>query len=270
MSVDWRWQRVLELDEADAKASRERDDYWVKRAHNYQKRKATLHVRTESRLAAAYPAIHTAFQIHMNTVTHFRWIIQAAVLANVDRKELAEFLALTPEIIEAYEMLFFDVRRKLKSRGYIIGSVIGPIVATGVNGNDPDGFWKILAFNGGWEHVQGCWDAGTATPKAMAFYKDVAVQQVILKAAASGLGVQPNSFNAVDIIRAGLERVQVEEDRGQAVGGDEHTASFQALIDNLHVTVENPRAKLGAVEERLALPAAKDTYATFDKDPSDK
>ena len=270
MSVDWRWQRVLELADAAASASRKGVDHWVKRAYNYQKRKATLNVRTESRLAAAYPNIHTAFLIHMNAVTHFRWIIQAAVLADVDRKELADFLALTPDIIENYEMLFFDVRCKLKSRGYIIGSVLGPIMATGVNGTDPDGFWKILAFNGGWEHVQGCWDAGRATSKAMAFYKTLGVQQAVIKSAASGVGVQPNNFNAVDLMRVGLERVQLEEERGKAVGGDEHTESFAALIENLNVTVQDPRAQLPAEEERLALPAAKEIYATFDKKKSDE
>ncbi len=254
MSVDWRWQRVEELDEAGGAPSRSRDDFWVRRAHKYQKRKALLHVHVDARLEATYPAIHLAYEIHDNLCSHFKWIIEAAVLANVAQEELAEYIALPPDVIEAYEKLFFDVRSKLKARGYVAGSILGPIITAGVNGNDPDGFWKMLAFNGGWEHVKGCWCAGKATAEAMSYYRDVALQQVILKAAASGLSVQPNSFNAVDLMRVGIERMQYEDESGQSAGDDQTGSSFKTLIRNINVVVQDARTKLGAEEPRLRLP----------------
>lgn len=261
ISVDWRWQRVLDLDAAKASASRSRDDRWVQRAYNYQKRKALLNIRTEARLTAAYPDIHLAFEIHSNQCSHFKWIIEAAVLANVSREELSEYLAIPVKVIEAYEMLYFDVRGKLKAKGYVAGSILGPIFAAGVSGNDPDGFWKVLAFNGGWEHVQGCWSAGKATEVAVAFYKVMATQQLMIKAAATGLAVQPNSYNSVDLIKVGMERVQYEEEHVQSIGSDQISMALRALVSNIHVRIRSTKIQLSAEEPRLQLPHAADIYA---------
>ncbi len=260
MSVDWRWQRVKDLDSAKASPSRSRDDKWVQRAHKYQQRKATLSVQTEARITAAYPAIHVAHEIRMNSYSHFRWIIEAAVLANISREELAEYIALTPKVIEAYEKLFFDVRDKLQAEGYVAGSILGAIVATGVDGADPDGFWKMLAFNGGWEQVKGCWCAGRATPEAMHYYREVALQQIMLKAAASGLGIQPNSYNGVDLMRVGMERAQYEEEHGQGTIQDKHSDAFKSLVGSINVMVQNARGTFEAEEPRVPLPKAADTY----------
>ena len=261
ISVDWRWQRVLDLAAAKASSSRSRDDEWVKRAYSYQKRKALLNVRTEARLTAAYPDIHLAFEIHSNQCSHFNWIIEAAVLADVPRGELAEYLAVPVKVIEAYEMLFFDVRCKLKAKGYVAGSILGPIFAAGVSGNDPDGFWKVLAFNGGWEHVQGCWSAGKATDVAVAFYKVMATQQLMLKAAATGLAVQPNTYNSVDLLKVGMERVQYEEEHVQSIGSDQISMALQALVSNIRVRIRSTKTQLPAEEPRLQLPHASDIYA---------
>jgi hypothetical protein len=256
MSADWRWQRVLELDEGGASPSRSRDDQWVRRARKYQQRKATLHVHTEARLEAAYPDIHLAWQIHDNLVTNFLWIIEAGVLAGVSQEELAKYLALTPEVIEAYEKLFFDVRDKLDARGYILGSVVGPLLSRGITSADPDGFWKVLSFNGGWEHVKGCWSAGQATEKAMTYYKNILAQQLPLKAAAATLWIQPNSFNAVDLIRAGMEQVFHDEESGKTDRGKNAGSAIHTLVKNIQVLVQNPRELLSAEEPRVRMPMA--------------
>jgi len=258
MSPDWRWQRVQEIAVAGVSPSRSRDDCWVQRARKYQQRKATLQVRTEARLEAAYPNIHLAWQIWDNLVTNFKWIIEAGVLTGITREELAAYLALTPEVIETYEKLFFDVRGKLAAEGFILGAVIGPLLARGITSSDPDGFWKVLAFNGGWEHVKGCWCAGRATETAMAFYKNMFAQQLPLKAAAATLWVHPNNFNAVDLIRAGMEQVFHDEETGKTDRGKHAGSAIHTLVRNIQVLVQNPREVMPAEEPRVRTPMILD------------
>lgn len=270
LAVDWRWQRVKELHAAGRAPSRTKDDKWTRRAWHYQRKKATMHVNAESRLAEVYPAIHLAFKIFDDTHSMVRWIIEAGVLADVEPQTLADYLALPVEVIDAYEKLYFDVRSKLHAEGYITGCVIGPLIASGIAADDPDGFWKILAFYGGWDHVRGCWRAGKATEEALSYYRDIARHQAILKAAASGLVVQPNSYNAPDLMRIGMEQIHHEEETGSGLAADKRLAALQAVINNINLMVRDPREQLEAEEPRACLPSAAEIYRTEAKVEGDE
>ena len=267
-SVDWRWQRAKRLNDAQVSPSRSKDDKWVLKAYKFLKKKKTNTIQAEIRLERLFPAIFIAEKLRVGDVSQFRWLIEAAVLAAVESSDIADYLGTTEAVIEAYEMLFFDIRGKLDNEGYVVGAVLGPALTKGVYGNDPDGFWKVVAYFGGWPHVQGCWRTGQATPAAIDHYNAATKHRTALNAYAGSLALQPNAFNAVDVVQTGLEQIRHEEEQGRGGQGEYANAAVAALVNSMHIVVHKAGTKLPAVEEplQLNLPAASAVFGPPTKD----
>jgi hypothetical protein len=201
-----------------------------------------------------YPEIHSAYDLRDNNATYFNWIIEAAVLARRTQDEIAEYIGLDVRTVEAYEALFYDVRTKLDKEGYILGCLLGPIVTKGFVGNDPDGFWKIIAYYGGWEHVKGCWQTGQTTPEAIQFFKAAAAQLMALKTCQAALTLQPNSYNAIETLQLGLDQMKFELEHGQNIQIDQRQAAMKSMLESVHIRVLKPGEVAIAEETRPALP----------------
>jgi hypothetical protein len=82
------------------------------------------HVRNADAAAARHPQIALAVAIWTNPAT--RETLQILALANCPRAEGAERLAVTEDVIDAAEGLFFDVRARLRACAWIFGHVLRP------------------------------------------------------------------------------------------------------------------------------------------------
>lgn len=96
------------------------------------------------------PGIYHAYLVRRPAETQEgsiqRWSLEARLLTNESDDDIADKIGCTPTIIEWYERLFFNVREKLRARDYIMTTVIGPAVHTGMTDRDYDILWKVFGY----------------------------------------------------------------------------------------------------------------------------
>lgn len=78
-----------------------------------------------------------------------RWAMEAYLLSRETDAQIGFLLGCPPEVVEAYEALFFDVRSKLQHPDYIINVVIGPQIHQGLGSRDIGALWKLCGYQGG-------------------------------------------------------------------------------------------------------------------------
>lgn len=159
-SPDWKWRRVMSIIKGDGAPATaywdtENGYQWIIRALGFMKSyKRERNPMYNEELITLYGDIYTAYQMHEDNETHFRYELEAMILARVEREELAIRSDTTIAVITAYEELFFDVRSKLNSASsYIINYVIGPDLQN--LRNDSYGpLWKFYGYKYGPEVLQ--------------------------------------------------------------------------------------------------------------------
>jgi hypothetical protein len=101
------------------------------------------------RLAAEFPALHTAFGIYQHADPQLRFALEAQLMTGNEAPVVAAWLGASADVIEAYQAAFFDVRERLANVDFIIQRVVNP------QANEPyefrDSGWKLLAYVGGVE-----------------------------------------------------------------------------------------------------------------------
>ncbi|MFO0806607.1 MAG: hypothetical protein U0791_26175 [Gemmataceae bacterium] len=100
-SPHWRWDRAAWI-WARHRRRRHLEDEWTLRA-------IPFHMPKKSRRRRLDPTILEAWKIYVQDEA-LRWKLEANVLAGVEPARISEKLAITPQVVEAFEKLFFDVR----------------------------------------------------------------------------------------------------------------------------------------------------------------
>lgn len=128
-SPSWRFDRVLTLVSArprPLRASRTDDDRYIRAYRKFLVRIQGRETReSQMPIFEENPALHFAHLIFHNPDKETRSIVQAKILARESDRAIAEYVNTLPDAIAWYAKLFFDVRDRLKSRGYIIKVISG-------------------------------------------------------------------------------------------------------------------------------------------------
>jgi hypothetical protein len=150
---DWRIRRARFVVDNSLPMSRKLDDKHVQRAIRFlRRRNSTRSDFDMDSLFSAYSDIFVADDIFSqddDRYQMFKWEIEARLLAGADNRSIAATLGVHEEVIETYELLYFNVRDKLKHRSYILHTVIGPSVALGIRNREPNVLWKLFGYMGG-------------------------------------------------------------------------------------------------------------------------
>lgn len=90
--------------------------------------------------------------------------IECGVLADASIEEIAAFVGLPQDVVEAYEKVFFDMRGRMQVRGYVQGRLFHSVASAvlertgGMNPNsaqaNSDDVCRLLALFFGWESFQ--------------------------------------------------------------------------------------------------------------------
>lgn len=152
----WKWQRVLGIvrddqPEADDVLDSKEGAAWIRRALAFYRsfRREENPLRNHE-LISQFGDIFTAYEFYRDHGTYMRSEIEASVLARATPEEIAMSCACTAAAIRAYEALFFDVRERLDSRGYIEHHVIGTDIQN-LTKDKLDTIWKLFAYNLGYQ-----------------------------------------------------------------------------------------------------------------------
>lgn len=248
----------MEINDAGIYPSRFYDDDLIHRAWKYLQRWDSQDRGAMRRLAKDEPHLYEAHSLYQNT-RGSRWIYEAGVMADRSPEELGEYLNADPEMLQMYEDVFFDVRDALKHRGCIISNVLLPATSDGVIPNDPDFFWKTLAYHGGWDVVRAMWETGNMAPAARDFFQRTYAEQMVKQGWMAAHSLQVNNFNAVEVMNAAANWLRFEHEAGSAQSRDQAQYSLQALLSDIRIAVVGPHEQVKGEELRpLQLDAPPD------------
>jgi hypothetical protein len=149
--VDWRWRLALHLVEQPRSYLRKYADDGVRQAVALERTyPRSWDNDARERLANRQPTLWQARELYYSDPAHSRWAVEARILAGEPVADIARKHNLTPEVIDCYAPLFFDVADRLDNPSLIYMYVVGTKVYTGWSPDDDlDVIWRLFGYNFG-------------------------------------------------------------------------------------------------------------------------
>lgn len=245
---DWRWVYISRLREGAFRLSRAHPDYHVRRAYRYAgSERRAISPNEKFQLAAEFPDMHAAKLIHSG-VDSERWMMEAAILGNAPREEIAAYLAQTPAMIDMYEKVFYDVRDKLSARGYILNRILLPSFRRGSFGRDMDMLPKIIAYCAGWEMAKEFIDVAQLGSKTRDWLRSTFRDRVLKNAWNAAHRIEVNQFNAVEVMNVLIQIDMMDKAGDQQLMKDEALIQITKLF-GMAPTTARPADELLAIDE---------------------
>ena len=94
-------------------------------------------------------ALNMAYSFYHAGSGPTRWELEARILANEPSESIGQRFDLSPEAVDWYEAVFFNVRDRLRATGYITHQVIRLHDPWKGLPNDLERFWKFFGYWGG-------------------------------------------------------------------------------------------------------------------------
>ncbi len=143
--TNWRYQAAVERVATGNAFPRQRWDNETYAVGTYLRRAGRE--ADPRRLAAEFPALHSAFGIYQHADPGLRYALEARLLTGTEASIVATSLGTDAAVVESYQAVFFDVGDRLDSVGYIMHRLVNP------KANEPYEFrnhgWKLLGYVGG-------------------------------------------------------------------------------------------------------------------------
>jgi len=218
----WRWLRAVQIDGGGRRASRAIDGpdgfIWIRRAVRLKRHFDAAGNRPEA-LYALIERDSDAFWAHSMWIEEkapTRWAIEARVLAGETNEEIADRLGTSPEVIDAYVNLFFDVRGKMRHMDYVVNVIMADAVSRGLQERHYDLLWKLLGFHGGSLVLNAVINKFTPINRpekpenVSGFFQDFAIASMKYKSALATLTVQVNTHTQLPLIESFAKFVEIE------------------------------------------------------------
>src|SRR5271157_3617153 len=144
---DWRWRLArLSLEEKLPRRPQLRD-LWVRRCAKFMRadRVRSRSCRPRRGLSSDH-ILSEAARIRFASDPLIAAELEAWILTGNHPELIAERCGLTVEAVEAYEVVFFDVRPHLQATSYILHRTIGPPIRYGFALDDLGSLWKFCAY----------------------------------------------------------------------------------------------------------------------------
>ena len=146
LPLDFRWQAARACVE-QGRPPAACDDPWVREAVRFLAGRGERPGPGDlARLAEEMPAVAQAFDLRQADPPHLRWAVEARLLAGEAFDAIARKCGLLPEVVEAYERLFFAVVDMLGFDTWVMCQAVGGKAFYGMTENDLDVWWKLLGY----------------------------------------------------------------------------------------------------------------------------
>jgi hypothetical protein len=221
--ADWRWQRAIGvIEETQPRPGRKQDGHqghaWIKKAIRFKLAydEAGEDPLAQRRLLDRMPAVYWAHYAYQNEHQQMRWDIESQILARCTDHEIAFSCGVAPEVVDAYENLFFNVRDKLHHKRYITHCVLGHSIQRGLSEREYDLLWKLYGYFYGphvlevlvTKMVNPVW---CTTPDTVnSTLQDDAIASMKFKAALAAKTIPVNNNTQVDLLHVFTKFVEVE------------------------------------------------------------
>jgi len=149
--VDWRWQRAKLFCSGSLKSAKTKEDEYTKAAISFQRslqkcrsdydRYALMEINPSLFFAWALSRRENDFDGPPK-----QYAVEARLLADESFEQIASKTGCSVETLEWYERLFFNVKPRLRHPDYIMTTVIGPSVHSGMAASEYDILWKVFGY----------------------------------------------------------------------------------------------------------------------------
>lgn len=148
-SPSWRWVRASWLHRCGRRTSPRIDDDWVRRARRFLAANPDSVPNPRKRRKCADPAVASAVGLAREETPHRRWKVEALLLTSEPLEAIADAVGLSVEAVEAYALLFYDVRPYPSAVDWVMAQGVGTSVWQGFGGLTLGSLWKYAALSGG-------------------------------------------------------------------------------------------------------------------------
>jgi|TARA_R110000824_G_scaffold111917_5_gene260768 hypothetical protein len=256
-AVRWRYERVMQLlEDADNRPNARRDDKYITAVFKFLRDwntagNAPSDMIEDERLKLfpKNPGLYYAYEIANHVDEDLKHVIEARILAKQSNKAIAARAGVTPDTVEWYEKVFFNVRDRLSNRDYISKQVIGPTVGSGLPNLTTEMTAKFFGYFGGpivLDFVVEGYDAGAPLPKRpedLQEYFDHYFASTLRRRSAAAINVfEINRFNVMQLFEVHarlIEAAQKAELGGLAKTSLEENVG--ALLETVSWTVGRER-----------------------------
>jgi hypothetical protein len=228
----------------------------------------------ERSVAAAFqqsPVVAAAHQLYYAPDIELRQILQARLLARQSDEEIASRASMDPEVVAAYHDTFFDTRSRLDWKLWITKAVLGlsaygtPDKKGAITERQRGMLYMWFGHHGGPLVLDALISGIGSVPMPQQAHElvpwfDEALEQLVrTRATAVAALLEPNSRNAVQLIKMGLRQMAAkarkkEKDKRPPISEDylqKIVSSVEASLPQKFVNVDDP---LGAAPGRRTGP----------------
>lgn len=220
---------------------------WIRRALRTKRRIARAGDRQEALYAAMLrdKDMFWAHSIWAEDKNQMRWALEARVLAGESNEDIADKIGSTPEIVEAFVNVFYDVRGKMRHQDYVQGVILGDAVTRGLSERHYDLLWKMIALQGGPFALDAAINRGPGVPKPSSadevgvFFQDFAISTMKYKAALAAATIPVNSHTQLPLIEAFVKYVEIERTTENAMKAQ------TSIVENIGMMLTSMPFKIG-------------------------
>ena len=218
-AVDWRYEAIRDIVNDRIARSSYKDDPGIMHALKYFRRmwrventvadmikarssRKAINAKylTEcSKLVKEFPHIHEAYNLHWKKKKHM--YVMEAMLTNraVGHADIAKVLGIDIKVVSTYAGIFYDVDH-FTSDLWLVAEVAPNMLGAVKDIASDDEGWKYLAANTDYDTLVGQWMLCAYSTKTRDGLKDIAACQELYKVTLAVCRIDPNQFNATDII----------------------------------------------------------------------
>jgi len=214
---NWRWQEASELAKADSTS----EDPWIAAAISYIKR-APATSESDIQFRSLIDESITISRM-TDAISEKVWL-EAFILANTDQERVADLFGYSsPDLVNAYEQLFYDVRCRLNKPLYIYQYAIGSYQSSALLAPisiSASAFIKLQGYREGPDHLLQLFPA-RRTPDFEQKMRQFATEQLSANAVAAALKMNIDSVKiqiALTEMMHARNSMEIESQRPQSVG----------------------------------------------------
>lgn len=260
--VNWRWLRAVRF--ADRNAAPVElgrfSDATVKVAFQYLQARKNAGNDFET-LSVEHPRLHRLHRTYNpdgdESGAMHRWMLEAMIMSGQNHKDIATYFRMTNEDVLLYESLFFDVRDRLDSPGFIMAEVLDVVIRGAFDELESDKWWKALGYFGGRagmgsDLITHYWSFNRL-PDGVREWLDDALVSALRKRSLKALNARHTHGETTERLLAALiANRKVENEEKRALAPVDGSTGVRELLEAVTMTVAHvTRTPIAADEERV-------------------
>jgi hypothetical protein len=253
-SPGWRWDVITALTEENRPLSRNISDVLVRQGYHFFKRYNKAKTRIENLdIKADYPDVYRAYNLYSDWSSE-KWLIEAGILTGEPTEKICEWTGHKPETVETYQSLFYDIRDRLKARGFILNRVMMPAVNRGMHARDYDLLLKMLAYCGGWNVFTEFLDGANMSDGTRQWLSTNFSDKLLKQGWVAVHRLEVNNFNSVEVINTIVKLKEIEALKGGPGGAHQQAlTALSQLLDQCVTTIMPGASPVFDMDEPRAL-----------------